>query len=78
MKTLKIGISGYERMKARTMTIARGEHKPARGEPAVWFTSIGSFAKILSGRNRELPATIARQRPRSLAEFSGSIALRTG
>ena len=28
MKTLKIGIAGYDRMKARTMAIARGEHTP--------------------------------------------------
>ena len=38
MKTLKIGIAGYDRMKARTMAIARGEHKPVKGEPTVWFT----------------------------------------
>ena len=44
MKTLKIGITGYDRMKARTMAIARGEHKPARGEPTVWFTSIACTA----------------------------------
>ena len=51
MKTLRIGIAGYERMKARTMAIARGEHKPVRGEPTVWFTSIESFAKVLPQRN---------------------------
>ena len=45
MKTLKIGIAGYDRMKARTMAIARGEHKPGRGEPKVWFTSVESFAE---------------------------------
>ena len=45
MKTLKIGITSYDRMKARTMAIARGEHKSARSEPTVWFTSIESFAK---------------------------------
>ena len=48
------------------MAIARGEHKPARGEPTVWLTSIESFAKVLSGRNRELPALIAREKPDSL------------
>ena len=37
MKTLKIGIAGYNQMKARTMAIARGEHTPAEGEPKVWF-----------------------------------------
>ena len=74
MKTLKIGIAGYDRMKVRTMAIARGEHKPARGEPTVWFTSIESFAKVLSGRNRELLAMIGREKPGSvteLAEISG-------
>ena len=74
MKTLKIGIAEYDRMKARTMAIARGEDKPARGEPKVWFTSVESFAKVLSQRNRELLALIARERPDSiteLAEMSG-------
>ena len=70
MKTLKIGIAGYDRMKARTMAIARGEHKPAKGEPMVWFTSIESFAKVLSGRNRELLALIAREKPDSLTELA--------
>ena len=70
MKTLKIGIAGYDRMKARTMAIARGEHKPARGEPTVWFTSVESFAKVLSQRNRELLALIAREKPGSLTELA--------
>ena len=71
MKTLKIGIADYDRMKARTMAIARGAHKPARGEPTVWFTSIESFAKVLSGRNRELLTLIAREEPDSLTELAG-------
>ncbi len=70
MRTLKIGIAGYDRMKARTMAIARGERKPAEGEPTVWFTSIESFAKVLSGRNRELLALIAREKPDSLTELA--------
>ena len=70
MKTLKIGIAGYDRMKARTMAIARGEHKPGRDEPKVWFTSIESFAKVLSQRNRELLATIGREKPGSVTELA--------
>ena len=70
MKTLQIGIAGYDRMKARTMAIARGEHKPAKGEPTVWFTSIESFAKVLSQRNRELLALIAQENPDSLTELA--------
>ena len=71
MKTLRIGIASYDRMKRRSMAIARGEHKPAEGEPTVWFTSIESSAKVLSGRNRELLATIAREKPDSLTELAG-------
>ena len=70
MRTLKIGIAGYDRMKARTLAIARGEHKPARGEPTVWFTSIESFAKVLPQRNRELLTMIAREKPDSLTELA--------
>ena len=70
MKTLKIGIAGYDQMTARTMAIARGEHKPTKGEPRVWFTSVESFAKVLSQRNRELLALIAREKPDSLTELA--------
>lgn len=65
MKTLKIGIADYGRMKARTLEIARGEYGPTKGGPTVWFTSIESFAKALSERNRELLALIAREQPHS-------------
>ena len=70
MRTLKIGIADYDRMKAHTMEIARGERKPAKGEPMVWFTSVESFAKVLSRRNQELLALIAREKPRSLTELA--------
>lgn len=48
MNTLKIGIADYDEMKARTLAIARGEHKPAEGEPTVWFTSVKRFGEALS------------------------------
>ncbi|MCZ0943149.1 MAG: helix-turn-helix domain-containing protein [Gammaproteobacteria bacterium] len=70
MKTLKIGIMAYDRMKERTLAIARGEEKPASGEPMVWFTSVESFAKVLSERNRELLALVARENPHSLTELA--------
>jgi len=57
-------------MKAHTMAIARGQHRPRRGEPKVWFTSMESFAKILSDKNRALLALIAEAEPGSLAELS--------
>ena len=70
MKTLLVGVAGYERMKARTMAIARGQHKPANDEPKVWFTSIESFAKVLSQRNQALLALIASEKPESLTELA--------
>ena len=70
MKTLKIGIADYDRMKARTIAITHGEYKPARGEPTVWFTSIESFAKVLSQRNRELLAMIGCEKPGSVTELA--------
>ena len=70
MKTLEIGIASYDQMKARTLAIARGEHMPAKDEPKVWFTSIESFAKLLSEHNRHLLELIARERPRSITELA--------
>ncbi len=70
MKTLQIGIASYDQMKAHTLAIARGEYKPAREEPIVWFPSVESFAKVLSRRNQELLASIARENPGSLTELA--------
>ncbi len=71
MKRLKVGIASYEEMKSRSLAIARGEYKPKRGEPKVWFLSLESFAKVLSDRNRTLLKTIAEEQPESLTEISG-------
>jgi len=68
--TLQIGIASYEQMKARTMAIARGEHRPGPDEPRVWFPSIESVAKVLSEGNRALLTVIAKQKPRSLDELA--------
>lgn len=72
MTTLKVGIASYDQMKARTLAIARGAYRPRRGEPKIWFTSVESFAKVLSDRNRALLALIADSRPGSLAELAAT------
>ena len=69
MTTMKVGIAGYEEMKARTMRIARGEEKPAADDPKVLFTSMESFAQLLSSGNRELLRVIDEQSPGSLEEL---------
>jgi predicted transcriptional regulator len=66
MKTLKVGIASLDDMKKRTMAIARGRLKPAKGDPKVWFTSPESFAKVLSNKNRALLNLIAATHPDSL------------
>lgn len=68
-KTLTVGIASYEEMKARTMAIARGDRRPSKDEPTVWFTSLESLAKILSARNQALLELIAERKPNSLAEL---------
>ena len=70
MTTLRVGIADYEQMKARTMAIARGRRKRAAGEPRVWFTSIESFARVLSAGNREVLQVIAENAPGSLDELA--------
>ncbi len=70
MTTLKVGIADPEEMKARTMRIARGEEKPAPGDPTVWFASTESFARLLSASNRELLHVIHVQEPGSLEELA--------
>ena len=67
-QTLKVGIAGYEAMKARTMAIARGELKPGKDDPTVWFTSLESLAKVLSARNQALLELIVARKPASLTE----------
>ena len=74
MKKLVVGIADYAEMKARSLAIAKGEYSPKRGEPKVWFTSLESFAKVLSKRNVELLQIIAEHQPvgyKALESLSG-------
>ncbi|MDE1938228.1 MAG: MarR family transcriptional regulator [Alphaproteobacteria bacterium] len=67
---LKIGIASRAEMKARTLAIARGQLKPGADDPKVWFTSIESFAQVLSTRNKLLLEIIKQAKPTSLAELA--------
>jgi predicted transcriptional regulator len=70
MTTLKVGIASYDKMNAPTMALARGERHASVDEPKVWFTSTGSFAKVLSAGNRELLRVVAEQYHGSLDELA--------
>jgi predicted transcriptional regulator len=70
MSTLKVGIANYDEMKTRTLAIASGAFKPKRSDPKIWFTSMESFAKVLSDKNRVLLDLIMEKKPGSLAELA--------
>ena len=65
-KTLKIGIAPREAIARYTRDVVAGRRQRSADEPDVWFTSVESFAKVLSERNRHLLALIAERRPDSI------------
>jgi predicted transcriptional regulator len=73
-RTLKAGIAPREVVVRYTRDVVAGRKKRTADDPDIWFTSVESFAKILSDRNRALLAMIAECRPESidaLAAVSG-------
>lgn len=69
-----IGIMPQEKIRARVLSIARGEYKPKASEPKIWFTSMRSLAEVLSDENRALLRLISEIHPESitsLAELTG-------
>ena len=67
---LHIGIASREQMKARTLSVARGDFRPGPDDPKVWFASIESLAQILSTSNQRLLELIRRLKPQSMAELA--------
>jgi predicted transcriptional regulator len=65
-KTLKVGIAPREIIARYTRDIVAGRRRRSIDDPDIWFTSVESFAKILSERNRSLLALIAERRPDSI------------
>ena len=65
-KIMKIGIISKEEYRKRTIAIAKGEHKPHKGEPKVWFESMESLGQILNGQNQKLLRLIIDRCPVSL------------
>ena len=71
-KVLKIGILSQEDYKKRTIAIARGEYKPKKDEPKIWFESINSMAQVLSSENQKLLKVINEKKPTSLKELENA------
>ena len=68
-KTLRVGIISREQYKARTIAIARGQYKPKRGEPKIWFESLQSMAQVLSAENQELLRVILEIKPATILDL---------
>ena len=69
-RILKVGIATREEIKERTLAIARGEIKPKRSDPRVWFTSVESLGQVLSNKNLLLLELISRMKPASMQELA--------
>ena len=65
-KTLKIGIAPRQAIARYTRDVVAGRRRRSAEDPDVWFTSVESFAKVMSDRNRGLLALIAERRPESI------------
>lgn len=70
MKKVVIGIASQHDIRARALSIARGEYKPKAGEPKIWFTSMRSLAEVLSDANRALLRVIREEQPESLTRLA--------
>lgn len=70
IRKITIGVMPLEQQKARTIAIARGEYRPHRDEPKVWFLSMASVSQVLSDENQNLLLTIAECHPESMSELA--------
>jgi predicted transcriptional regulator len=66
---VKVGVMSLEDFKRRTIAIAKGQYKPKKGEPKIWFRSMKSLAHVLSEENQELLKLIAETQPKSIKEL---------
>jgi predicted transcriptional regulator len=69
VKAIRVGIMPLERVRDYTLAIAKGTYKRKPTEPKIWFTSIKSFAAVLSDENRELLRIIHDNKPESIADL---------
>lgn len=69
-RVVKVGVMPYDQFKKRTIAIAKGDYKPKKNEPKIWFNSIKSLANILSEENQHLLRLIMETKPQSISELA--------
>lgn len=65
-RVVKVGIMPIDQFKQRTIAIAKGQYKPKKNEPKIWFHSIRSLANVLSEENQHLLKLIVEVQPKSI------------
>ena len=68
-ETIKVGIMPLKEYKQRIIAITKGEYRPRKEEPKIWFESLKSMAQILSYENQTLLKVILKEQPKSLGEL---------
>jgi len=68
-KVMKVGVISKDDYQKRTMAIAKGDYRPKKDEPKVWFDSVKSMAQVLGNDNQELLRLIIEHKPHSLSEL---------
>jgi predicted transcriptional regulator len=68
-RVMKVGIISKANYIKRTVAIAKGDYKPRKDEPKIWFDSIKSMAQVLGNDNQELLRLIISHKPHSLSEL---------
>lgn len=70
MSALRIGVMPQNKIREMTIAIAKGEYKPKRNAPKIWFPSMKAMSEVLSDHNRELLRVISRQHPDAIKELA--------
>lgn len=68
-KVMKVGVISKEDYQKRTIAIAKGDYRPRKDEPKVWFDSVKSMAQVLGNENQELLKMIIKHKPHSISEL---------
>ena len=73
MRAIQIGIMPQHAIRARLLAIARGDIKPRRSDPKIWFASMKSLAEVLSDDNRSLLRVIRDTKPESVSTLASAM-----
>lgn len=77
-KIMRCGIMSRKAFMERTFKIARGDYRPGRDEPKVWFESLKTMAQILSEGNMELLRIIEEKKPESITALAAMTGRKKG